>query len=186
MDKRREKTRKAIFGALWELLKKKNYKYITVQEIIDTACIGRSTFYSHFETKDELLRVMCHDLFKHIFSNNRSCESHDFTKEDYNLEKQLAHILYHVRDNRKELKAILFDENSHIFLRFFNEYLKDLFTPYIYEATLKVPLVFAQYITITSFVDTIRWYITEGKTYTPEQVAQYYMLTSIFTRKNNR
>ena len=46
-DRRITKTRKAIYQAFLQLLNQKDYEAITVQEIIDLADVGRSTFYSH-------------------------------------------------------------------------------------------------------------------------------------------
>ena len=53
------KTREAVFSAFTKLLKDEPYSKSTVQEIIDTADIGRTTFYAHFETKDDLLSSLC-------------------------------------------------------------------------------------------------------------------------------
>ena len=63
MDRRQRKTREAIFKAFTELLSRKNFDQMTVGEIIESADIGRATFYSHFETKDYLLEEFCKELF---------------------------------------------------------------------------------------------------------------------------
>lgn len=56
MDRRAARTQKALHGALMSLILRKGYEAITVQDIIDEADVGRSTFYSHHTGKEDLLR----------------------------------------------------------------------------------------------------------------------------------
>jgi AcrR family transcriptional regulator len=55
IDRRVRRTHKLLHDALISLLLKQNYDSITVQDILDRADVGRSTFYTHFDDKDELL-----------------------------------------------------------------------------------------------------------------------------------
>ena len=55
MDRRVQKTRTHLHKALMSSILEKKYQSITVQEILDRANVGRSTFYMHYRDKDDLL-----------------------------------------------------------------------------------------------------------------------------------
>jgi AcrR family transcriptional regulator len=54
-DRRIQRTRQSLQNALSELIVEKGYEKVTVQDVIDRANVGRSTFYAHFESLDQLL-----------------------------------------------------------------------------------------------------------------------------------
>jgi AcrR family transcriptional regulator len=61
-DRRVGKTRRALKEALTDLILEKGYESVTVQDVIDRADVGRSTFYAHFIDKDDLLMAILADL----------------------------------------------------------------------------------------------------------------------------
>ena len=176
MDRRQQKTRKAIFDAFAALLEEESYAKITVQEIVDKADIGRTTFYAHFETKDCLLQEMCADLFGHVFSEHlHTEETHDFSKSAYTLTEQITHILYHLRDNGTEITRLLTGESADLFLNHLKEYLIRVFDPRIRQQESPLPLSYRQRYMAASFAETIRWWSDEGMKRPPEEVAADYV-----------
>jgi AcrR family transcriptional regulator len=139
MDRRQKKTRQAVFRAFTALLERKSYSAISVQEIIDEADIGRSTFYAHFETKDELLRALCTEIFDHVFSEELTRErTHDFTGQR-DLQAEITHILYHLQESRAYLRGILSGDSGEMFMRYFKEYLEPVFAGELDKRSLDVP-----------------------------------------------
>jgi hypothetical protein len=61
-DRRIQKTMNLLHEALGSLIREKPYDEIVVQDILDRANVGRSTFYMHFRDKDELLASGIHDM----------------------------------------------------------------------------------------------------------------------------
>lgn len=51
-----------IIEALLEIMNKKEYHLITVSEISAKALIDRRTFYRHFESKDDILRLVIDEI----------------------------------------------------------------------------------------------------------------------------
>ena len=180
MDRRQIKTKKAIFDAFTVLLNKKSYDKIIVQEVIDEANIGRSTFYSHFKTKDELLKEICEKLFMHIFSDTLMIEkTHDFSNEKKNIETIAKHIFYHIRDDKYNMINILKCESSEIFIQYFKEHLKELVTKYILNdkrmENIDIPVNFLINHISTTFVNTIQWWIKNKMKQTPEEISRYFI-----------
>ncbi len=179
MDRRQQKTRDAIFKAFSKLIGQKRYANITVQEIIDEANIGRSTFYAHFETKDELLKALCTDIFSHVFSDELMSEkTHDFSGENYVLEAKLTHILHHLKDSEKNIAGILSSESGDLFMKYFKDYLTELFSKNFNEIKVNAPADFVLNHLVGSFAETVKWWVDNSMKYTPEQTARYYIEVS--------
>ena len=54
-DRRVQRTRRSLHEALVELILERGWDEVRVQDICDRANVGRSTFYTHFADKEELL-----------------------------------------------------------------------------------------------------------------------------------
>jgi AcrR family transcriptional regulator len=54
VDRRVLRTRDTLGDALVELMQEKTFDDITVQDVLDRAGVGRSTFYAHYRDKDDL------------------------------------------------------------------------------------------------------------------------------------
>lgn len=64
IDRRIRRTRVALREALISLLPKRGWDDLSVQEICERADVGRSTFYMHFQSKEQLLADGLEDLRK--------------------------------------------------------------------------------------------------------------------------
>jgi AcrR family transcriptional regulator len=180
MDRRQRKTRQAIFNAFIYLLSKKNYNNITVGEIIEIADIGRATFYSHFETKDFLLKDLCKELFEHIFHAEKNgeldkcnifnCESHDSV---------FLHLFKHIKKNDNNICKLLSSTNNQLFLEYFKNEVRFLITRHLEDFEDKKPKNFPQdfwinHITAT-FIETLRWWIEQKLVQSPEKITKYFL-----------
>jgi AcrR family transcriptional regulator len=183
MDRRQQKTRDAIFKAFSNLIEHKRYGNITVQEIIDEANIGRSTFYAHFETKDDLLKALCTDIFNHVFADELMSEkTHDFSGGNNGLEAKLTHILHHLKDSETNIVGILSSESGELFMRYFKDYLTVIFSKYLNEIKMNAPADFVLNHLVGSFAETVKWWIDNKMIYTPEDTAKYYIEVSCANR----
>lgn len=173
MDRRQKKTREAIFRAFTVLLSKRNYHQITVQDILDVADVGRTTFYAHFETKEYLLRDLCADLFGHIIDTalgQASCVCGD-TEDSVFL-----HLVRHLQQNDRGVLSLLSSENDGLFLDYFRgEVCRLVELTYGSRLTADLPRDFLVRHIAATFVQTVQWWLSGDCTRTPEEVTACFL-----------
>ena len=174
MDRRQRKTRKAIFDAFEELMANGHYSQVTVAQIIERADIGRSTFYAHFETKDDLTEQIGAEMFDHIFDGvNVDCKTHAHL-ETPDLKGQLAHLLYHLRDAHSGVAGKLLMEGEPHFTGYFRGKLAELFESDPPPTARDLPQDLQRALLVSSFCQAVTWWFQSGCAAEPETVADWY------------
>ena len=175
MDRRQRKTREAIFHAFTKLLSQKDFNQITVGEIIEAADIGRATFYAHFETKDYLLKAFCEELFCHIFDTETG-NAHRHIFDCDGADSVFLHLLQHLQKNDNNILALLASQNNELFLGYFLANLEKLVESQLslFEMPQGIPEAFWKHHIISTFVDTLKWWIDNGLKESPEIITEYF------------
>ena len=167
MDRRQIKSRRAIKHAFCALLKQKDYTHITVQEIIDAADVGRTTFYAHFETKEFLLQAICEDLFDHV----ASYDPHG----NLNPQTVFLHLFSHLKRNDSNLLDLLSSPNNALFVNYFKISLKQLVQNLFLPGSKDIPdELWANHIA-AAFVETIGYWIHTDLSDSEEKITRHLL-----------
>jgi AcrR family transcriptional regulator len=175
-DRRVVKTREAIQDALFTLMQEKPYHKITIQDIIDRANVGRSTFYSHFETKEELLFSSIEHLMGML-----NIYLADYLDRDADRPELIpvVEMFEHIKENNRVIKGLMKSNSSELlFSRVqlsmnsgVEQYLKSRL-PENKEPRIPVTLL-ANHISST-LIQLLKWWLDNKMKYTPTQMNGYY------------
>ncbi len=181
MDRRQRRTREAIFHAFTQLLSQKDFHQITVGEIIAGADIGRATFYAHFETKDFLLKAFCEELFCHIFdTENKDGNAHKHIFQCDGAGSAFLHLFQHINKNDNNILSLLSSRNNELFLQYFRSNLEILIESQLpaFDACRnpQLPDSFWKNHIVSTFVETLKWWVKNGRKESPETITEYFYL----------
>jgi len=98
-DRRVRRTRELLRSAFRELIHEKGYDRITVQDILDRADVGRSTFYAHYRDKEDLLRSGFEEVHAALAAEHEAAEHHAGRETPF-LQPLLA-VFQHVEEYRQ-------------------------------------------------------------------------------------
>jgi AcrR family transcriptional regulator len=171
-DRRIQRTRQLLLDSLIKLILEKGYEAITVQDILDRANVGRSTFYFHFQDKEDLLLSgfeNMRDMFEgFITQSDPKTSGWNFTLE----------LFKHAEENRPGFKALFGKRAGTIILNHLEKamsaVLKEHFQTIFPKKKQYVPLdVFVEYM-VSVFLGLLTWWLDNDIAYSPEQMNEQY------------
>ena len=115
-DLRIIKTKKILFDTLIKLMKQKNFERIKISDICEEALINRSTFYSHYEDKYDLLMDLFEEQKLTLLKELNVNENKSFSKKY--LMDLLSILINHIDENKEIYNAILVNNRNGILIDF--------------------------------------------------------------------
>lgn len=179
-DLRVLKTRENIKTAFINLLLIKDFKDITVQNIIDEALIGRSTFYDHYYDKYDLLERLVNEIITdfNLFIKDRfNLKSHDdfisfFSSmiEFYSKQRNVFLALLKIHTESIDLYNSL--------LNILQEGCSSYWDNIENKTKFNIPKEYFCRIYASTVLTSIQWHIENNENYTPQ-----YFIESFDTLK---
>jgi len=92
IDRRVARTRAMLQKAHISLILEKGYEAITVEDICEEANVGRSTFYAHYTSKDDLRRSGLENLRRLLVDRQKDALAMPGDIRHRSLGLQLGHV----------------------------------------------------------------------------------------------
>jgi len=171
-DRRSQRTRQLVIASMMELMAEKSYDAITVQDLLDRANIGRSTFYSHYFDKEDVLTSLTEQMLELL--------SQQFSQRDVgqgiipSLEL-FQHALQHHQHFRAMLRGhareVVWDAAQTTLCRAIEQTLAATFAT---KHAPSVPLpVMSQYLA-GAFLNLLKWWLETEMPYSPAQMDEMF------------
>lgn len=176
-DRRVQRTRELLQKALIELLGEQRYAAITIRDIVDCANVGRTTFYLHYKSKDDLF-MSCHEA---IVSRFHIGSLHPLTRADM-LSPEAppgATAAYrHLEHSRPLLYSIFQGKDGMLILRRMRDWsaqeIEASLRAAFAEADSSIPLdVLATYLAGAK-IAMVQWWLEKPQAHTPEDLARTF------------
>lgn len=170
-DRRTQRTKHSLTHAMVDLVTEKRFDDITVQNLIDRADIGRSTFYVHYRDKE--------DLFQRNWERFL-----DFCVEQIVWDKvgkgsffPVLFLFDHLKDVQPFYRGLVRSRKSEALWKTGTEYLsqelgKGLQANLKYHPSIPIPIL-GNYLATELFA-LLKWWLDEGMPHAPERMDQIF------------
>jgi AcrR family transcriptional regulator len=167
-DRRSQRTRHLLGEAFVQLLREKGYSAITVNDIIERANIGRSTFYSHYRDKDDLFVAQLDRVIEVL--------SHHMPNQGEIPFFPSLGLFRHVGEEYELYKAIVWTPGIDLFIKHLQTSLSHRIEQGFQESERKfeIPILIMANFIAGSFLTLLKWWLENKMVYSPEQMDEIF------------
>jgi AcrR family transcriptional regulator len=181
-DRRKLRTKRLLREALMALMLEKDYTDITLQDITDRADVSRTTFYLHYQTKDELLYKSMEDLYNEMFHTVKSATREEVLKGELDWATDSTDFK-HVADNAGFYRVVLGEKGVPSFIvharQYLAEMLKEMIEGLAPKEGARLPNDFMAYFLAGAEIGVLTWWLNHLDKYTPDDIAvKYYQMAA--------
>ncbi len=177
-DRRINRTRRLMQEALMALIVEKGYEAITVQDILDRADVGRSTFYAHYRDKDELL-LSGFDNLRTLFEQQQQSllsAKHGGNGPEFNM---ILELFRHTGQHHKLYKAIAGKQSGEMIMKYLHRYLYDMLVVphkalWKNKSAPPVPVELTTYWIVSSLLSLMVWWLDNNMPYSAEKMDEMF------------
>jgi AcrR family transcriptional regulator len=169
VDRRVRRTRDALGDALLALIQEQPFDAITVQEVLDRAGIGRSTFSAHYRDKDDLFLSDLEEFFELMSTLLLR------RPEDSNRIAPVRELFTHVAEMRQLHSALIASGKMRDFQEMGQEYFARAIEQRLAALPSSRPASPAQRTAMAhafagALLSLLSWWIQHGATPSPEEM----------------
>src|SRR5262245_25834624 len=169
-DRRVQRTRKLLQDALIALILEKGYEAVTIQNIIDRANVGRSTFYAHFLDKQQLLLSGFEQLRVVLVKQHAGMAASGEQRLGFSLA-----MFEHALSYRRVYRALVGKQSGAAVVRHMQEMLTDVVHEELAalvprDDTVPIPLEIVVQYTVSVFMGLLSWWADHEPPYTAAQM----------------
>jgi AcrR family transcriptional regulator len=175
LDRRIQRTRQLLQEALVALILEKGYESVTVQDVIDRANVGRSTFYAHFRDQEDLL-LSGFETLRAQFEQHLTRQS-AADGGPWNLSLM---VFQHAQSQHRLYKALAGKQSGNVMLAHIHKYLTALIREHLKpqlssrnKKEVIPPDVLAHYL-VSSFMALLTWWLDHDLPYPAERMNDMY------------
>lgn len=160
--------------ALMSLIRKKRYEAITIKDICDAANVGRSTFYGHYTSKDDLKRSGLEHLRKLLVDRQSDALATPGDIRNRSLGFSLA-MFEHARDHMDLYRALAGGRGGTVALGSIRQILSDLVRDELAATADKnspdaIPGELVVQYTVGAYMAVLIWWLDGGAKLPPERI----------------